>query len=123
MAVDDADFTAVGTSFHPESGLVRRGTIRQAASALLPMRSGRPRRRLVHNPPRHTELERDLIRERTHAGLQVARARGLQSGRPGNLHDIGEPYGFRLLGKGGACSTDAPKVAGSASRATVGPRP
>jgi len=31
------------------------------------------------------EFERDLIRERTHAGLQAARARGRQGGRPPGL--------------------------------------
>ena len=31
------------------------------------------------------EFERDLIRERTHAGLQAARARGRKGGRPKKL--------------------------------------
>ena len=33
------------------------------------------------------EFERDLIRERTQAGLQAARARGRKGGRPGGLSD------------------------------------
>src|SRR4051812_40169780 len=33
------------------------------------------------------EFERDLIRERTHAGLAAARARGRKGGRPRPLHD------------------------------------
>ncbi len=33
------------------------------------------------------EFERDLIRERTHAGLQAARARGRQGGRPRTLDE------------------------------------
>jgi DNA invertase Pin-like site-specific DNA recombinase len=34
-----------------------------------------------------TEFERDLIRERTHAGLAAARARGRKGGRPRKLAD------------------------------------
>jgi DNA invertase Pin-like site-specific DNA recombinase len=32
------------------------------------------------------EFERDLIRERTNAGLEAARARGRKGGRPQSLH-------------------------------------
>jgi DNA invertase Pin-like site-specific DNA recombinase len=36
------------------------------------------------------EFERDLIRERTNAGLAAARARGRKGGRPGKLKTSGK---------------------------------
>ena len=39
------------------------------------------------------EFERDLIRERTQAGLQAARARGRKGGRPRGLIQTGESHG------------------------------
>ena len=44
------------------------------------------------------EFERDLIRERTQAGLQAARARGRQGGRPRSL-DATKPAQARSLHK------------------------
>jgi DNA invertase Pin-like site-specific DNA recombinase len=48
------------------------------------------------------QFERDLIRERTNAGLQAARARGHRGGRPSKLNDgerarIRELYQSRVL--------------------------
>jgi DNA invertase Pin-like site-specific DNA recombinase len=46
------------------------------------------------------QFERDLIRERTNAGLQAARARGHKGGRPSKLND-GERARIRELYQGG----------------------
>lgn len=46
------------------------------------------------------QFERDLIRERTNAGLQAARARGHMGGRPSKLND-GERARIRELYQGG----------------------
>ena len=44
-------------------------------------------RRIFHLFAALAEFERDLIRERTRAGLTAARARGRQGGRPSSLTD------------------------------------
>ncbi len=47
------------------------------------------------------EFERDLIRERTHAGLAAARARGRTGGRPKNLADPKKAALAQALYEGG----------------------
>ncbi len=47
------------------------------------------------------EFERDLIRERTHAGLAAARARGRMGGRPKKLGDATQVALARTLYDGG----------------------
>lgn len=44
------------------------------------------------------EFERNLIRERTHAGLQAARARGRKGGRPHKLSEDKGKLAFQLYG-------------------------
>ena len=50
------------------------------------------------------EFERDLIRERTHAGLAAARARGRKGGRPPDLMDPKKQQAARALQKEGSHS-------------------
>ena len=47
------------------------------------------------------EFERDIIRERTLAGLAAARARGRKGGRPRHLDDKKKRHCAKKLGKGG----------------------
>ena len=47
------------------------------------------------------EFERDLIRERTQAGLAAARARGRLGGRPKKLTDVKQLELARTLSDGG----------------------
>lgn len=46
------------------------------------------------------EFERDLIRERTHAGRLAARQRGTRFGRPKKLNEEQQSLAFRLLQEG-----------------------
>ena len=65
------------------------------------------------------EFERDLTRERTHAGLAAARARGRLGGRPKNLADVRQLAAARALYDGG--QTDIATICATLgiSRATL----
>ncbi len=65
------------------------------------------------------EFERDLIRERTHAGLAAARARGRLGGRPKKLRDAKQLELARALYDGG--QTDVATICATLriSRATL----
>ncbi len=65
------------------------------------------------------EFERDLIRERTHAGLAAARARGRFGGRPKKLADAKQLAAAHALYDGG--QTDIATICATLgiSRATL----
>jgi DNA invertase Pin-like site-specific DNA recombinase len=65
------------------------------------------------------EFERDLIRERTHAGLAAARARGRLGGRPKKLADPKELELARTLYDGGQTDIDTICATLGISRATL----
>lgn len=65
------------------------------------------------------EFERDLIRERTHAGLAAARARGRLGGRPQKLADVKQLDLARTLYAGGATDIDTICATLGISRATL----
>jgi DNA invertase Pin-like site-specific DNA recombinase len=65
------------------------------------------------------EFERDLIRERTHAGLAVARARGRLGGRPRKLADPKQLELARTLYAGGETDIDTICAPLGISRATL----
>ena len=64
------------------------------------------------------EFERDLIRERTQAGLEAARARGRQGGRPSSLSDDQVSTARRLYAQKDMTVAQISKVLG-VSRSTV----
>jgi len=65
------------------------------------------------------EFERDLIRERTHAGLAAARARGRLGGRPKKLADPKQLELARTLYDGGQTDIDTICATLGISRATL----
>src|SRR5215207_8481096 len=65
------------------------------------------------------EFERDLIRERTHAGLAAARARGRLGGRPRKLADAQQLELARTLYDGGQTDIDTICATLGISRATL----
>ncbi len=65
------------------------------------------------------EFERDLIRERTHAGLAAARARGRLGGRPRKLADPKQLELARTLYAGGQADIDTICMTLGISRATL----
>src|SRR4029079_18564896 len=65
------------------------------------------------------EFERDLIRERTHAGLAAARARGRLGGRPKKLTDGKQLELARTLYDGGQTNIDTICRTLGISRATL----
>lgn len=65
------------------------------------------------------QLERDLISERTKAGLKAARLRGHKGGRKPKLTDKDRTLLFKLLADPTYTQTDAAKLLG-VSRATIG---
>ena len=65
------------------------------------------------------EFERDLIRERTHAGLAAARARGRLGGRPRKLADPRQLELARTLYAGGETDIDTICATLGISRATL----
>jgi DNA invertase Pin-like site-specific DNA recombinase len=65
------------------------------------------------------EFERDLIRERTHAGLAAARARGRLGGRPKKLTDAKQLELARTLYAGGETDIDTICRTMGISRATL----
>jgi DNA invertase Pin-like site-specific DNA recombinase len=65
------------------------------------------------------EFERDLIRERTHAGLAAARARGRLGGRPRKLADPKQLELARALYDGGQADIDTICQTLGISRATL----
>ena len=65
------------------------------------------------------EFERDLIRERTQAGLAAARARGRLGGRPKKLADVKQVELARTLYDGGQADIDTICVTLGISRATL----
>ncbi|MDQ3694682.1 MAG: recombinase family protein [Chloroflexota bacterium] len=65
------------------------------------------------------EFERDLIRERTHAGLAAARARGRRGGRPKKLADPKQLELARTLYDGGQADIDTICRTLGISRATL----
>src|SRR5215217_1884849 len=65
------------------------------------------------------EFERDLIRERTHAGLTAARARGRLGGRPKKLADAKQLELARTLYAGGETDIDTICATLGISRATL----
>jgi DNA invertase Pin-like site-specific DNA recombinase len=65
------------------------------------------------------EFERDLIRERTHAGLAAARARGRLGGRPKKLADEKQLALARSLYDGGQTDIDTICTTLGISRATL----
>src|SRR5829696_4607634 len=65
------------------------------------------------------EFERDLIRERTHAGLAAARARGRRGGRPKKLTDAKQLELARTLHDGGQVDIDTICATLGISRATL----
>src|SRR5215217_4958447 len=65
------------------------------------------------------EFERDLIRERTHAGLAAARARGRLGGRPKKLADTKQLELARTLYDGGQTDIATICAALGISRATL----
>ncbi|MBA2665983.1 MAG: recombinase family protein [Trueperaceae bacterium] len=68
-----------------------RGTNRCACRRVSPSRRSRP-------PGALAEFERELIQERTRAGLAAARARGRKGGRPRKLDAKKLATARRLLG-------------------------
>ncbi|MBI1290187.1 recombinase family protein [bacterium] len=52
------------------------------------------------------EFERELIRERTRAGMAAARRRGVHLGRPRKLDDAQITKARQLIEAGGSCATD-----------------
>src|SRR3954466_15274339 len=65
------------------------------------------------------EFERDLIRERTHAGLAAARARGRLGGRPRKLADAKQLELARTLYEGGETDIETICQTLGISRATL----
>ena len=65
------------------------------------------------------EFERDLIRERTHAGLAAARARGRLGGRPKKLADAKQIAAARALYESGQTDIDTICSTLDISRATL----
>ena len=65
------------------------------------------------------EFERDLIRERTHAGLAAARARGRLGGRPKKLADVKQLALARSLYDGGQTDIETICATLGISRATL----
>jgi DNA invertase Pin-like site-specific DNA recombinase len=65
------------------------------------------------------EFERDLIRERTHAGLAAARARGRLGGRPRKLTDPKQLELAQALYQGGQTDIDTICATLGISRATL----
>jgi DNA invertase Pin-like site-specific DNA recombinase len=65
------------------------------------------------------EFERDLIQERTHAGLAAARARGRLGGRPRKLADAKQLELARTLYTGGETDIDTICATLGISRATL----
>ncbi len=65
------------------------------------------------------EFERDLIRERTHAGLAAARARGRLGGRPKKLADAKQLELARTLYDGGQTDISTICATLGISRATL----
>src|SRR5215211_1830232 len=65
------------------------------------------------------EFERDLTRERTHAGLAAARARGRVGGRPKKLADAKQLELARTLYDGGQADIDTICATLGISRATL----
>jgi DNA invertase Pin-like site-specific DNA recombinase len=65
------------------------------------------------------EFERDLIRERTHAGLAAARARGRVGGRPKKLADPKQLELARTLYDGGQTAINTICATLGISRATL----
>lgn len=63
------------------------------------------------------EFERDLIVERTNAGLARAKANGIKMGRPSALNDKQKAHGLALLESGASVSSIARQL--DTSRATV----
>lgn len=61
-----------------------------------------------------TEFERDLIRERTLAGLAAARARGRKGGRPGKLDAKKTATATRLLDDPNQSITEVAQILGVA---------
>lgn len=64
------------------------------------------------------EFEKDLIRQRTRAGLEAARARGRVGGRPPSLNAKTIGMARQLLGQPGAKVSDVARALGT-SRATL----
>ena len=65
------------------------------------------------------EFERDLIRERTHAGLAAARARGRHGGRPKKLATVQQVAAARALYEDGQTDFDTICATLGISRATL----
>jgi DNA invertase Pin-like site-specific DNA recombinase len=65
------------------------------------------------------EFERDLVRERTHAGLAAARARGRLGGRPKKLTNAKQVELARTLYNGGHVDIDTICATLGVSRATL----
>lgn len=60
------------------------------------------------------EMERDLIRDRTRAGLVAAKARGRQGGRPAKLSGLQIDHARRLLADPAITGTDVARTLGVA---------